>query len=147
THSAMLRLKPISRESVLDLAMTGIVVLVAVAFALWMFAAYFHDPGTLWRDLEEDRTAHYMFGLDVALALRTLNPLAFLAALEDVRGWVPLNPLVPATTLAVGGIDHRLAILPGLVGWVMTIVLTWLIARNLFADRRDSAVAGAVAAA
>lgn len=136
-----------SRESLLDLAMTAIVVLVAVAFALWMFAAYFHHPGTVWRDLEEDRTAHYMFGLDVALALRTLNPLAFLATLEQIRGWVPLNPLVLGTILAIGGIDHRLGILPGLIGWVMTIVLTWLIARKLFVDRRDGAVAGAVAAA
>jgi hypothetical protein len=134
-----------SRTHLLDLGMTAVVTAVALAFALSMFTAYFENPGGLWRNLESDRASHYLFGLDLAVALRTLDPLGFLVRLEQVRDWVPLHPLVLGLILGVGGIDHRLGILPGLAGWVLTIVLTWLITRRLFVDRIPGIVAGTIA--
>ena len=83
---------PWSRDRLLDVVLAAIVGLAAIAFALWMFKAYFDHPQGLWRGLEEDRTGHYLFGLDVALALRTLNPFEVLFRLEKIRWWVPLDP-------------------------------------------------------
>src|SRR5437870_833442 len=121
---------PIDRSSPdrRELLVPAIVAAVATACAVAMFATYYQHPEELWRNLWHDRSAHYGYGLDVAIGLRTLNPLQFLAALEAVRLWAPLHPTLLGVILAVGGIDYRLAILPSLVGWVMTIVLTWLIA-------------------
>jgi Dolichyl-phosphate-mannose-protein mannosyltransferase len=135
-----------SRDRLLDLLLPAIVAAAAVAIAVAMFAAYYQHPEGLWRNLWHDRSAHYGFGVDLAVALRTLNPIEFLVALEAVRIWAPLHPALLGVTLAFGGIDHRLAIVPSLVGWVMTIVLTWLIARRLFVDRLQGMVAGTVAA-
>src|SRR5262245_32633947 len=82
THLAMPRLRALSRASLLDFAMLAIVGLVAVAFAAAMFKAYYVNPGSLWRNLEEDRTAHYLFALDIALPLRELDPVELLVRLE-----------------------------------------------------------------
>jgi hypothetical protein len=135
-----------SRDRPLDLLLPAIVTAAAVAIAVAMFAAYYQHPEELWRNLWHDRSAHYGFGVDLAVALRTLNPIEFLVALEAVRIWAPLHPALLGVTLAFGGIDHRLAIVPSLVGWVMTVVLTGLIARRLFVDRLQGMVAGTVAA-
>jgi Dolichyl-phosphate-mannose-protein mannosyltransferase len=134
------------RDCRLDVLATAIVTAVAIAIAAAMFVAYYRHPEELWRNLWHDRSAHYGFGLDVASALRTLNPIEFLAALEGVRLWAPLHPVLLSVVLAVGGLDHRLAVLPSLAGWVMTVVLAWLIARRLFADQLQGIVAGTVAA-
>jgi len=134
------------RDRRLELLATAVVTAVAIAIAVAMFAAYYRHPEELWRNLWHDRSAHYGYGLDVALALRTFNPINILASLEAVRLWAPLHPALLSVVLAVGGIDYRLGVLPSLAGWVMTVVLTWLIARHLFADRLQGMVAGTVAA-
>jgi hypothetical protein len=51
---------------------TAIVTAVVIACALVMFAAVYNHPEELWRDLGEDRAAHYNFGLDLAIDLRSL---------------------------------------------------------------------------
>src|SRR5262245_45674039 len=118
----------------------------AIVSAVARLVAYYRHPEELWRNLWHDRSAHYGFGLDVAIALRTLNPIESLAALEAVRLWAPLHPALLSVVLAIGGLDYRLAVVPSLAGWVMTVVLAWLIARRLFADRLQGIVAGTVAA-
>lgn len=140
-------IKQLSRDSLVDIVATSIVAAVAAGCAASMFAQYFQNPATVWHSLElgHDRASHYMLGLDVAIALRTLDPIEFLARLEEVRAWAPLHPLVLGVTLTLGGLDHRIAILPGLAGWVLTVVLTWLIARRLAAGRMQQLVAGVVA--
>ena len=129
-----------------DLFAAAIVSSVAIAIAVAMFVAYYRHPEELWRNLWHDRSAHYGFGLDVAIALRTFNPIESLAALEAVRLWAPLHPALLSVVLAIGGLDYRLAVVPSLAGWVMTVVLAWLIARRLFTDRLQGIVAGTVAA-
>ena len=116
------------RDRRLELLATAVVTAVAIAIAVAMFAAYYRHPEELWRNLWHDRSAHYGYGLDVALALRTFNPINILASLEAVRLWAPLHPALLSVVLAVGGIDYRLGVLPSLAGWVMTVVLTWLMA-------------------
>ena len=130
----------------IDVLAPAIVTVVATAIAVAMFVAYYRHPEELWRNLWHDRSAHYGYGLDLGLALRTLNPIEFLTAFESVRLWAPLHPLILGVVLAIGGIDFRLGVIPGLIGWVMTVGLTFLIARRLFADRIYGMVAGTIAA-
>jgi len=146
SHSPAVRsANPASRERVLAVGVAAVLIVVATAFAAATFRTYYDNPADLWRGLEHDRASHYLFGLDLGLALRALDPLQFLVRLEQIRDWVPLHPLVLGLVLGVGGIDHRLATLPGLLGWALAIVMTGLIARRLVADTIGSLTAAAVA--
>jgi hypothetical protein len=133
------------RDRLVEFGATALVAAVALGLAAAMFAAYYAHPEELWRNLWHDRSAHYGYGLDLAIGLRNLNPVAFLAALEAIRVWTPLHPVLLGTILAFGNLDLRLATVPSLIGWVMTIVLAWLIARRLLADRLQGMVAGTLA--
>jgi len=123
----------------------AIVITVAAIFAFSMFADYAADPGRLWHDVHHDRNGHFNFALDLALSLRNFDVVEFLLHLERARVWPPVHGLALASVLTIGGIDVRLAILPSLIGWVATIALTFLIARQLLADRRGGITGGALA--
>jgi hypothetical protein len=120
----------------------GGVVVVAMVLAAAMIANYAADPGALWRDVHHDRNDHLGFGLDLAVATQALDPLSFLAHLEKARVWPPVHGLALALVFVLGGIDMRLAIVPSLIGWVCTIVLIYMIALRLFADRCTGIMAG-----
>ena len=109
-----------------------------------MFADYAAEPGQLWRGVHHDRNGHFNFGLDLALALKALDPLAFLQQIERSRVWPPVHGLALASVMMLGGIDMRLAILPSLIGWICTIVLAFLTAQRLFADPLTGTIAGAI---
>ncbi len=130
-----------------DLLLTIAVAVAAVAAAAALYADHAVHADQLWRGVYADRHSHFGFGLDLALAAGTLDPVWFFSELEKAKVWPPLHGLVLAVTLLVGGIDHRLGIVPSLAGWVLTIVCVWLIARGMFTARRASLVAGSVAAA
>ena len=49
--------------------------------------------------------------------------------------WPPLHGLVLAAVLLIGGIDHRLGIVPSLIGWTLTITLVGVIARDMLEQR------------
>ncbi|MBB1092283.1 glycosyltransferase family 39 protein [Rhodopseudomonas palustris] len=122
-----------------------IVLSAAIAIAAWMFAEYARAPDLLWRVFYHDRNSHYSFGLDLALAMRHLDPAWFFSELEKAKVWPPFHGLVLSVVLLIGGIDYRLGIVPSLIGWVATIAFVWLIARRLFADRIDGLFAAAIA--
>jgi len=135
-----------SRGKIIDgVAFLG-AVLVAVVIAGMLFADYYAAPDLLWRAFHHDRNSHFSFGLDLALALRHFDLAWFFGELDKAKVWPPVHGLVLSAVLTVGGIDHRLAILPSLIGWVMTIAFVWLIARSLFADRVAGLFAAAIAA-
>ena len=137
---------PASRECLLAVGVAVALTIVATTVAAATFWTYYDNPADHWRELQHDRASHYLFGLDLGLALRALDPLQFLVRLEQIRDWVPLHPLVLGLVLGVGGVDHRLATLPSLMGWVLAIVMTGLIARRLVADTLGGLTAAAVAA-
>jgi len=118
----------------------------AIVVAATMFASYYGAPELLWREFYNDRNSHYSFGLDLALAVRQLDPAWFFGELEKAKVWPPFHGLVLSAVLLVGGIDHRLGVLPSLIGWTATIAFVWLIARRLFADRTSGLLAAAIAA-
>lgn len=128
-----------------DVAAFLIVLAAAIGTAGLIFADYYGAPDLLWRGFHHDRNSHYSFGLDLALAVRTFDPAWFFGELEKAKVWPPLHGLVLSAVLLIGGIDHRLGIVPSLIGWVMTIAFVWLIARRLFTDRHSGLFAAAVA--
>ncbi|ABD06276.1 conserved hypothetical protein [Rhodopseudomonas palustris HaA2] len=142
----MLRPDPHSAgRSALDLFAFLVVLGAAIAIAGAMFADYYRAPDLLWRYFYHDRNSHYSFGLDLALAMRQLDPAWFFSELEKAKVWPPFHGLVLSVVLLIGGIDVRLGIVPSLIGWVATIAFTWLIARRLFAGRMEGLFAAAVA--
>ena len=107
-----------------------------------MFAAYWADPGQLWRDPLHDRNTHYLNGLNLALDLAAGDAAAFMADAIADPVWPPLHATILSLVLGLGGLDHRLAILPSLAGWCGTVVMAWLLAGRA----RPGWLAGVVAA-
>src|SRR5437588_12637848 len=120
------------RSSKVDRVLLLGVLAVAVAIAISMYRGYLADPRALWRSVYHDRNGHYGFALDLAVALRSFDPVGFVNQLTKAKIWPPLHGLALATLLASGGLDHRLAVLPNLAAWVALVVLTAVIARALF---------------
>jgi hypothetical protein len=123
----------------------GIVLAVAAIFAASMLVNYAADPGELWHGLRHDRNVHFGAAIQLAVALRDFDVLNFLGLLLEPHNWPPAADLSLAAVMIPSGMDLRLAILPGLVGWACTIVLIFLIARRLFSDQWNGTVAGALA--
>lgn len=132
------------RTLFLDAGGLLLVAAVAAALAASMLLGYRAAPDLLWRDVYHDRNSHFAFGLDLALAVRDLDPVWFFSELEKAKVWPPLHGLALCLTLLLGGIDYRHAIVPSLAGWMATLVFSWLVAGRLFHDRVAGAAAGAV---
>ena len=128
-------------DVVLLLLVTAIAALAAAA----MFSSYHQHPELLWRGDPSDRSGHFSVGLSFALALRHFDLAWFWRELSAAIMYPPLHGLLLSAVLLVGGIDVRLGTVPSLLGWAVTIILTWLIARRLFRDTVDSIFAASVA--
>jgi hypothetical protein len=117
---------------------TVVVLCLAGAIAVAMFVHHNADPDALWQGYYHDRHGHYSFGQDLALAIRAADPQWFFSALESAKVWPPVHGLVLAAVLLVGGIDHRLGIVPSLIGWALTVTFVSLIAREMFEHRAQA---------
>lgn len=120
---------------------------VAAVIATTLFTAYHADPDPLWTNPGADRNGHFGFGLDLAIAMRGLDPLAVLDHVWKAVIWPPLHGLILSGVLLAGGLDFRLGILPSLAGWAATAVLAAVLARNMFPDAIRGITAAVVAAA
>jgi hypothetical protein len=131
----------------LDRLAVTIVALAALVIAARALADHVADPDGLFRaGAHHDRHAHFGVGLNLALALRTLDPIWFLSEVERQKSWPPFHGLVLGAVLAAGGPHHRLAIVPSLAGWVITVVCAFLVARSALRGRVPGTLAGGVAA-
>ncbi|MBK5962253.1 hypothetical protein CCR97_29290, partial [Rhodoplanes elegans] len=139
--------RPGTAPAWIDFAVAAVTAFVAAMIATTLFTAYHADPDPLWSNPLHDRNGHFGFGLDLAIALRGLDPLAVLDHLWKAVVWPPLHGLILSGVLLVGGLDYRLGILPSLAGWAATAVLAAVLARSLFADAIRGITAAAVAAA
>jgi hypothetical protein len=128
-----------------DAVIVWIVVAVASIFAAAMLVDYAGNPAQLWHGLSDDRNTHFGAGLNIVFALRSFDVPRVVQLLAQARIWPPVADILLALILIFGGIDVRLAILPSLIGWICTIIITFLIARRLFTDRLSGNIAGSIA--
>jgi len=84
-----------------------------------------------WGSAVSDRNAHYLFGLSLALDIQQGDWKQLFSDFDGARTWPPLHGMLVALTLLAGGLDHQLAVLPSLAGWVGTIVFGFLVARRI----------------
>jgi hypothetical protein len=84
----------------------------------------------LWYNSTHDRNSHYLFALRLATDVEHLRVYRFLDDVGQSRVWPPLQGLLTAGVLLVGGLDYRLAVLPSLAGWVVTVFFGYLLARR-----------------
>ena len=103
---------------------------IALGIAGGLFMDNWNNPAILWHDPYHDRNTHLSRGIDIALALRDLDPVGVLTAATREVTWPPLHPLVLGVIMAVTRVDARLGVVPGLLGWAATVVCVWCIARR-----------------
>ena len=94
-----------AKSAGLDRLLTVLVAAGAVVLAVSLWRSHAAAPDLLWRDVYHDRNGHFGYGLDLALALQTFDPLWFLSELEKAKVWPPLHGLVLSAVLLAGG--HR----------------------------------------
>jgi hypothetical protein len=117
----------------------------ALASAALLYQDYARTARLHWWGPLHDRHAHLVSGMNLAMDVRTGEGVRFLHDLDKLRVWGPLDPLVEACVQLAAGPDYRLAVLPSLAAWVLTVVLGCLLARRLLPA--GGAAAGLVAAA
>ncbi len=124
-----------------------VVLTMSVAFAAHLFSLSWPNPRWHWTGLDHDRNGHYEYGQNMGLALREGNVPQFFALLEKGgKVWPPVHGLLVAAVEAAAGPDYRLAVLPSLVGWIMTVVFGCLTARRLLPNPGGGILAMALTA-
>ena len=108
-----------------------LVLIAAIAVAIGVYAGFYQHSLDLWWWMVHDRHTHYMFGLNLALDVRTGDLIRLFHDFDRMRVWGPVHPIAVALIQLVAGPDHRLAVLPSLIGFVMTIWFAFLTARRL----------------
>lgn len=127
-----------------DWLLPTFVFLAALAFAGSLYARFLEVDRALWYNPYHDRSAHYLYSLRLATDVQNGRVLQVLHDLDQARIWPPLHGMAAATVLLIGGRDYRLAVLPSLAGWVVTVLLGFLVARR--AAPRGGNLAGLIAA-
>ena len=74
------------RGRVLGSAATAAACAAAVLAALWQYRIFLQDPRARWQELVADRSGHYEFALDLALALRAADLSGYFATLCVIAG-------------------------------------------------------------
>jgi hypothetical protein len=110
--------------------MPALILIAVLVVAACLFGRFLSVHRSLWDDPFHDRNAHYLYGLKIATAVRGGHLLVLLNELNEGRIWPPLHGVLTAGVLLVGGLDHRLAVLPSLAGWVLTVFFGFLTARR-----------------
>lgn len=108
-----------------------LVLLAAVALGVFIYAWFCQHSHELWWWMGHDRHSHYMYGLNLALDVRTGDIVRLFHDFDRMRVWGPLHPVLVALVELLAGPDHRLAVLPSLLGWILTVWCAFLIPRRL----------------
>jgi hypothetical protein len=122
----------------------SLVFLAALVLAACLYVRFLGVERALWYNPYHDRNAHYLYSLKLATDIGEGRVLQLLHDLNEARIWPPLHGLAAATALLAGGRDYRLAVLPSLTAWIITIWLGFLVARR--AAPRGGTFAGLLAA-
>jgi len=111
----------------------------AILLGIGVYAWFCQHSRDLWWSMGHDRHTHYMFGLNLALDVRTGDFVRLFHDFDRMRVWGPLHPVLVALIEFVAGPDHRLAVLPSLCGWLMAIWFAFLIPRRLLPSGGNAA--------
>jgi hypothetical protein len=103
----------------------------ALAIGVSLYASFWPHSRDLWYGIDHDRSAHFEFGVNLAMDLRFGNIAGLFHHLDGARVWGPLHGIVSAPVQLLLGPDHRWGILPSWCAWIATVVLGFLIARRL----------------
>ena len=122
-----------------DRLLRAFVLVAAVALAAFAYAGFWPQAHDLWWWIAHDRHAHYMNGLDIAFDLRTGSLGRLFHDLDRLRVWGPLHAVLVALVELVGGPDRRLAVLPSVAGYALTIWCAFLLPRRLLASGGNAA--------
>lgn len=109
----------------------GAVVAASLATAAAAYVLFLSDARYLWNRIDHDRNFHYLAGLRLGIDLRSGDLVQFFVDFFSLRTWPPLHALLVGAATAVGGPHFQPAVLPSLLGWCGTAVLTFLIVRRL----------------
>ena len=104
---------------------------IACGLGVSLYQRFLAQPAQLWSSTIHDRNAHYCFGLNLALDVIEGDFGELLHDFNSAHTWGPLHGLVLSIVLLVGKLDYRLAVLPSLIGWIFSVVLSFLLARRL----------------
>jgi hypothetical protein len=115
------------------------VLIAAIAVAGCVFVWFCQHSRDLWWWMGHDRHTHYMFGLNLALDVRTGDLLRLFHDFDRMRVWGPLHPVLVALIELVAGPDHRLAVLPSVAGWILTMWCAFLMPRRLLTTGGNAA--------
>ena len=117
----------------------ALVLIAAILAGAIVYAWFWQHSEGLWWSMTHDRHAHYMNSLDLAFDLRTGNLVRLFHDFDRLRVWGPLYVVMVGLVELVGGPDHRLAVLPSVAGWVLTMWFAFLIPRRLLTTGGNAA--------
>lgn len=116
-----------------------LVLLASIAVGISVYAYFWQHSRDLWWWMGHDRHTHYMYGLDLAFDIRTGNLVRLMHDFDRMRVWGPIHPVLVAALQIVAGPDHRLAVVPSLLGWILTIWCAFLIPRRVLPSGGNAA--------
>ncbi len=126
-------------------AATALLVALTCLLATQLFQQFLTEPRTRWVGLLHDRNGHYLYGLNMAVALERRDVGRFLTDLEKGVTWPPLHGLLVAATQLGSGNDWRMAVLPSLLGWLVMLLAVFAAARLAATGTGLGLGAGAIA--
>lgn len=128
-----------------DMLPTLVVLAMVLVLAGQSYLQFLDSPRLIWNGIDHDRSGHYAYGQKMAIAIRQGDIVGFVAELEKGKVWPPVHGLLVAIVLLVGGVHYELAVLPSLMGWIMTVVFGFLVARRSVSSLGGGLLAGAIA--
>ncbi len=121
------------------------ILLLCCLAASFLFCNFLSHARGLWSELNHDRNGHYGYGLDMAEAVEHGQPGQFFNQLEKGKVWPPLHGVLVMVTQVLTGNDWRVAVLPSLTGWALTLFCVWFVAQKVAAPTGIGWAAGLVA--
>lgn len=110
--------------------MVGVAMAALVAMTV-AFSHHWRHGRERWTHADGDAHSHYWFAYRLADDVRRLDAIQWLEDINSARMWPPLHGLIASGFLVALGPDVRFAVLPSLISWGATIILSFLIARRL----------------
>ena len=119
--------------------LSPLVLIGAFGVGISVYAWFWQHSRELWWWMGHDRHAHYMYGLNLALDLRTGDFVRLFHDFDRMRVWGPFHAFAVAFIEMVAGPDHRLAVLPSLAGWILAMWCAFLIPRRVLPGSGNAA--------